>query len=180
MQGDCAAPFQGGSDGPPVGDLAPRQCVLSLTARLVQLIDHAPGLWLDNLALRFMSTSGVFGLVRSVLSAEASTGAGAIWLTGVAVAGGGLAAGVRVGGATLFASSALPSCACTACGRRAVSDPSSSAERQQCEMRYGPLHRSRACTARCRRPHLRRGVMRVDLCSKCVPRAGCRSYNEGI
>ena len=121
VQGDCAAPFQGGSAGPPVGDLAPRQCVLSLTARLVDLSNHAPGLWLDNLALRFTGTTENFSLVDSgASSAAASTGAGALWLTGVTVAGGGLAQGVLVSGTTLFASGALPSCACAACGRRTV------------------------------------------------------------
>ena len=124
MQGDCAAPFQGGSGGPPVGDLAPRQCVLSLTARLVFLFNHAPGLWLDNLALRFTATNEVFNLVVSTASpAAASTGEGALWLTGVAVAGGGLAGGVCATGSTLFASGALPSCARAAAGRRAVSRP---------------------------------------------------------
>ena len=124
VQGDCAAPFQGGSSGPAVGDLAPRQCVLSLTAGLLLLFDHAPGLWLDNLALRFTGTTDVFTLVTSVTSSTAaSAGEGALWLTSVAVAGGGLAAGVLVETSTLFASGALPSCARAACGRCAVSWP---------------------------------------------------------
>ena len=117
MQGDCAAPFKGGSDGPPVGDLAPRQCVLSLTARFVFLFNHAPGLWLDNLALRFTGTTEIGNLVDST----ASTG---LWLTGVAVAGGGLAPGVAVfGTTTLFASGVLPSCTCVAGGHCADSRP---------------------------------------------------------
>ena len=125
VQGDCAAPFQGGSGGPPVGDLAPRQCVISLSAGLVGLDDHAPGLWLDNLALRFTGTTAVLSLLRSFASstADTSAGEGALWLTGVAVAGGGLAPGVRVVRPTLFASGALPSCARAAACRRAVQRP---------------------------------------------------------
>ena len=105
-----------GSGPAGLGDIAPRQCVLSLTARLLRLDDHAPGLWLDNLALRFTGTTEVASLVFSA-------GEGALWLTGVAVAGGGLAPGVRVVRPTLFASGALPSCARAAACRRAVQRP---------------------------------------------------------
>ena len=123
MQGNCATPFQGGSDGPPVGDLAPRQCVLSVTARLVNLADHTPGLWLDNLALRFTGTSSFFGFLAWSASLEASPGA--LWLTGVTVAGGIVASGASIDGTALFASGALLSCARAVCGasRRAVSRP---------------------------------------------------------
>ena len=114
VQGDCAAPFQGGSDGPPVGDLAPRQCVLSLTERFVFLRDHAPDLWLDNLALRFTGNNRILPLVGS--ASISPTSLGALWLTGVVVAGGGLAQGARVDRSTLFASGALPSCAHAVCG----------------------------------------------------------------
>ena len=104
------APFQGGADGPPVGDLAPRQCVLSLTAPFVFLVDHAPGLWLDNLALRYTGATDVGPLVHSI-APTASPGPGALWLTDVVVVGNGLAPGLDIDFSSLFASGALLNCA---------------------------------------------------------------------
>ena len=127
MQGDCEALFQEDAAAglTPVGDLAPRQCVLSLTARLVVLFDHAPGLWLDNLALRFAGEEIARPLVDSRPFFEGNPqflGAGALWLTNVSVVAGGAIAGVDVFGSTLFASGVLLSLVlCRMCHSFAVS-----------------------------------------------------------
>ena len=106
LQGDCAAAPPTVANGPPLGDVAPGQCVLNVTAGLI--VDRTAGkqLWLNNLLVRFADTETVAHLMR--LDASEGTEPAGLWLTHVTFVGGGLAYGVSVTNATLFAAGALP------------------------------------------------------------------------
>lgn len=80
-----------GARGLNSGELAPGQCVLTVTAGLLSDDTRLKQLWIDNLRVQYVRASS------ATLLTWKETYSGTLWLTNTTLAGGGLARGLDIG-----------------------------------------------------------------------------------